>query len=126
LIDGQGDLRAHLRGLEERLFDQMVRNSRASLEALLSPEFREIGSSGRLNAFEEIVAALLAEPADRTSRTLTDFEIRPLAADVALVTYRSSRVVPDSPPVNSLRSSIWRQEADGSWRMVFHQGTPAR
>jgi hypothetical protein len=50
LIDGQGDLRAHLRGLEERLFDQMVRNSRASLEALLSPEFREIGSSGRLHA----------------------------------------------------------------------------
>ncbi len=102
-----------------------MRNTRSSLERLLAPDFREIGSSGRLYGFEEIITALLQEPADGTTRTLTDFEIQPLAANVMLATYRSERTAPDAPSVRSLRSSIWRRDADGIWRMVFHQGTPA-
>jgi|UPI0005676E3B hypothetical protein len=126
MIDGTDDLRPHLRCLEERLFDQSVRNSRASLETLLSPNFREIGSSGRLFTFEDVIAALLSEPADGTTRALTDFEIEPLDPCLVLVTYRSERIVPNAQPVKSLRSSIWRHEADGRWRMVFPQGTPTR
>ncbi|WP_160012596.1 DUF4440 domain-containing protein [Rhizobium sp. 18055] len=118
-------MRAHLRSLEAKLFEQAVRNTRSSLERLLAPDFREIGSSGRLYGFEEIITALLQEPADGTTRTLTDFEIQPLAANVMLATYRSERTAPDAPSVRSLRSSIWRRDADGIWRMVFHQGTPA-
>lgn len=126
MIDGTDHLRARLLSLEEKLFDQQVRNTRSSLECLLSPDFREIGSSGRLYMFDEIVAALLQEPADGTTRRLADFELQPLAPDVMLVTYRSERTAPDTAPARSLRSSIWRHDADGVWRMVFHQGTPAR
>jgi hypothetical protein len=125
MSESTDDLRAHLRSLEEKLFEQAVRNTRSSLERLLAPDFREIGSSGRLYGFEEIITALLQEPADGTTRTLTDFEIQPLAANVMLATYRSERNAPDAPSVRSLRSSIWRRDADGIWRMVFHQGTPA-
>jgi hypothetical protein len=123
MSESTDDLHAHLRSLEEKLLNQEVRNTRRSLEGLLAPDFREIGSSGRLYAFEEIVTSLLEEPADGTTRTLTDFKIQPLAADVMLATYRSERTAPDAPSVRSLRSSIWRRDTDGIWRMVFHQGT---
>ncbi|MFS2153576.1 DUF4440 domain-containing protein [Rhizobium sp. Rhizsp42] len=120
------ELHDHIRLLEERLFDQTVRNTRSLLETLLSPDFREIGSSGRLYLYGEIIAALLEEPSDGTTRQLTDFEIQTLAPDVVLATYRSERIVQGEPPVRSLRSSIWRRDANGTWRMVFHQGTPER
>ncbi|MBO9125629.1 MULTISPECIES: nuclear transport factor 2 family protein [unclassified Rhizobium] len=120
------ELRDHIRLLEERLFDQTVRNTRSLLETLLSPDFREIGSSGRLYRYEEIITALLEEPSDGTTRQLTDFEIQTLASDVVLATYRSERIVQGEPPVRALRSSIWRRDANGAWRMVFHQGTPER
>lgn len=126
MTDQPEDLRLHLQSLEEKLFDPTVRNSRTSLDTLLAPDFREIGSSGRLYGFDEIIAALLAEPADGTTRALADFEIRPLSPGLVLATYRSERSEPHLPPVKSLRSSIWRRDADGYWRMVFHQGTPAR
>ncbi|QFY61295.1 nuclear transport factor 2 family protein [Rhizobium grahamii] len=119
------DLGEHLRVLEERLFEQQVRNSRPALEALLSPEFREIGASGTLYTYDTIIAALLQEPADGIKRRLTDFETRLLAPSLALVTYRAVRDIPAEPSVHSLRSSLWRQEPDGQWRMVFHQGTLA-
>ncbi|MBB3317193.1 hypothetical protein FHT77_003075 [Rhizobium sp. BK181] len=117
------DLAEHLQSLEQRLFEPGVRASVTALESLLSPEFREIGASGRLYGYRDIVAGLLAEPPDGTTRTLTDFELLLLASDLALVTYRAMRTVPAGPPVSSLRSSIWRHDADGQWRMVFHQGT---
>ncbi|OCJ13932.1 DUF4440 domain-containing protein [Rhizobium sp. AC44/96] len=126
MTDQPEDLRLHLQSLEEKLFDPAVRSSRTSLDTLLAPDFREIGSSGRLYGFDEIIAALLAEPVDGTTRALADFEIRPLSPELVLATYRSKRSEPHLPPVKSLRSSIWRRDADGYWRMVFHQGTPAR
>ncbi len=117
------DLGEHLQTLEQRLFAQEVRNSRAALESLLSADFREIGASGTLYSYEDIISALLAEPRHGTTRQLTDFEMRQLSADLALVTYRGVRSIASGPPVRSLRSSIWRRDADGQWRMVFHQGT---
>ncbi|MBB3541617.1 MULTISPECIES: DUF4440 domain-containing protein [unclassified Rhizobium] len=117
------DLTEHLQSLEQRLFEPEIRASVTALESLLSPEFREIGASGRLYGYGDIVAGLLAEPPDGTTRTLTDFELLLLASDLALVTYRAMRTVPAGPPVSSLRSSIWRHDADRQWRMVFHQGT---
>ncbi|HEX8047259.1 DUF4440 domain-containing protein [Rhizobium sp.] len=120
------DLRAHLKDLEERLFDPAVRGSRQALAELLCTEFREIGSSGRLFDLEDILTSLPTDPENTALRTLEDFNVSRLSDDIALVTYRATRASPDKPTVRSLRSSIWRLEADGCWRMLFHQGTLTR
>jgi len=112
----------HLTELEEQLFDPAVRSSRAALEALLAPDFREIGSSGRLFGFEDIISALLDEE-PVMSRTLLNLRLVMLSETIALVTYGSTREAMDGDAVHSLRSSLWRLEDDGRWRMVFHQGT---
>jgi hypothetical protein len=89
---------------------------------LLAADFVEFGRSGAVYGRQQIVEALREErPA---VRTMSDFSVRWLADDVALVTYRSARRDSDrAEPVHSLRSSIWRT-IDGRWQMVFHQGTP--
>jgi hypothetical protein len=118
------ELLDHLRRLEEKLFDPAVRSSRQALEELLAPDFQEIGSSGRLFRFEDIVMALSTEE-PVMSRTLHNLRIVMLATTVALITYGSTRKTTDGVETKSLRSSVWRQENDGQWRMVFHQGTLA-
>lgn len=120
------DLHAHLKDLEERLFQPSVRGSRPALEALLSADFREIGRSGKLYGFDEVVEALLAEQPDDLSRDINNFETRILGSGITLVTYQSELNLPDGTVVRSLRSSIWRLEDDNRWRMVFHQGTSMR
>lgn len=120
------DLHAHLKELEERLFDPAVRGSRQALAELLCPELREIGSSGRLFDLEDILTQLPTDPQNIALRTLGDFDARLLSDGIALVTYRAARAFADKPTVRSLRSSIWRLEPDGCWRMLFHQGTLTR
>ncbi|MBB4566478.1 DUF4440 domain-containing protein [Rhizobium leucaenae] len=117
------DLSRHLRELEERLFDPAVRASRPALEELLSAEFREIGSSGTLYTFRDIVDPLAEGEPEGISRTLTGFELKMLSDTLALASYRATRRYPDGREVRTMRSSIWRLEADERWRMVFHQGT---
>jgi hypothetical protein len=51
--------------------------------------------------------------------TVTDFNIKLLASDVLLATYRTYR---QSDSKFSLRSSIWKFNED-KWQMKFHQGT---
>jgi hypothetical protein len=56
---------------------------------------------------------------------MEDFNCRPIAEGVALVTYRSVRIDPRTGQrVATLRSSLWTLES-GEWRMRFHQGTRA-
>ncbi|MBB3611134.1 nuclear transport factor 2 family protein [Rhizobium sp. BK602] len=120
------ELHTHLKDLEERLFDPAVRGSRQALADLLAADFREIGSSGQLFDLENVLTSLPTDPENAVLRTLDDFDARLLSGGIALVTYRATRIFPDKPAVRSLRSSIWRLETDGKWRMTFHQGTLTR
>jgi hypothetical protein len=116
------DLTSHLRRLEEKLFDPAIRSSRQAVADLLSRDFREIGSSGRFWSFEEILEALSLKKTDGVSIGM-DFQLMVLAEGVALLTYRAVHTRPDGSERKTLRSSIWRLEDDGNWRMLFHQGT---
>lgn len=109
---------AHLEALERELLVPGVRKS-ARVEALLAEDFVEFGSSGRTYAKADIIAALRDETP--TAITATDFRLRMLTPDIALLTYRSWRHA--TPAAHALRSSLWRREGE-RWRMVFHQGTP--
>lgn len=104
-----------IRELEMTLLRPETRGSPSELNRLLADGFVEFGSSGRVFTKAQVIAALDADPTSPEMPVLDDFQTRELAPDVVLATYRCGR---------SLRSSIWTHDGT-SWRIVFHQGTPA-
>jgi len=116
-------LEQHIRRLEEQLLQVAAGGSLhlESMERLLAEDFLEIGVSGRIYDKKQVFQALLAKPSVHYS--IMDFRIRSLTRDVVLATYRTIRQdAPGSPPIHSLRSSLWKHFED-RWQMVFHQGT---
>jgi hypothetical protein len=121
-VERDPQLAGRLLDLEQDLLRPEVRRSRAALEALLAPDFTEIGRSGRVYDREAIVEALAGEaPIDIR---IEEFHVRLLAPGLALATYRSVVTAPAGPSI-ARRASVWRRGDDGSWRCTFHQGTPA-
>jgi len=116
------ELAKQLHTLEDSHLQPLVRADRDRLAAILHESFTEIGASGRVFTRDDILNNLPAEPA--ASRTLEDFNARPLSTDIALTTYAVSRPDIDTGQVHrSRRSSIWTRES-GIWQLLFHQGTP--
>jgi hypothetical protein len=110
--------------LEEKLLQPDIRKSAKDLDALLADAFIELGSSGRTYNKQEMINILPTLPAEKF--TLTDFQAKHLAPDVVLTIYRAAQYGEQNQPLQcSLRSSVWILEK-GAWRIVFHQGTPAR
>lgn len=108
--------------LETRLHRKEIRNSKDKVAELLADDFIEFGSSG-LKYDKTFTLESLAEEEVDLVISVEDFEARYLAEDVVLVTYKTSKLDPESgTKFRSLRSSIWKL-ADGKWVMVFHQGT---
>ncbi len=109
--------------LEQDLLKPEVRRSPAKIAELLADEFVEFGSGGRIYNKQAILEELATESPIRLS--IADFKLLQLAPDVALVTYRATATLDRREGgIRSLRSSIWKL-INGSWRMVFHQGTPS-
>jgi len=116
-------LSEHLRKLEELMTKPEIRRSPEELDRLLADDFREFGSSGRVFDKGQIIDALKNQPP--VELWLDEFQVKSLAPDVALVTYRGNCRPPESDEVShSVRSSIWRYRND-HWEVVFHQGTPS-
>ena len=113
-------LTAELRQLEDSILDPAMRADPARMRALLAPEFMEFGASGRVFDRDGIIAVLAAEPT-RVARQARGFKVRLVAPGAALTTWRVQR----DDGIETLRSSVWQQQADGRWLMVFHQGTLA-
>jgi glyoxylase I family protein len=113
------ELEATLHSLETQLLQTSIRKNAAQVAALLTDDFVEFGSSGRVWTKHDIVEALQDEAL--TERSLSEFRVEQLAAGVALVTYRVERREL-SETVRTLRSSVWVFRG-ARWRMRFHQGT---
>jgi hypothetical protein len=114
-------IRAHLCACEEALLDPAVRRDRARVAALLAEDFREFGSSGTVWLREQILDLLASE--DYQPPAMEDFKCELIAEGVALVTYQTARIDPQTGhSATVLRSSIWIEES-GVWRVRFHQGT---
>jgi len=108
----------HLYQLELSLLTSEIRKSPKVLNLLLAEEFSEFGSLGKIYNKQTIITTLPLE--DVIKGTIKDFNVTELSKEVMLVTYRA--IIDD---VASLRSSIWRNNAD-RWQMIFHQGTLIR
>jgi len=102
--------------LESALVDPEVRGSREKIEALLHPDFFELGSSGRVYDRQAIVEMMSGEVS--AGVIIRDFETRKVSKDTVLVTYRSI----GQSGEEARRSSLW-VKLDGNWRIQFHQGT---
>jgi hypothetical protein len=111
------ELQAHLHGLEERLLHPDRETDRRALTSLLSADFREFCTSGRIFNIEQLTNALLVS--NPRAATMSHFYVTPLSEDVALATYH----ITTSTSV-SHHSSIWVFR-DNRWQLLFHQGTVA-
>lgn len=105
-----------LEELEMELLDPEARRDVARVRELLSEDFIEFGSSGRV--YEKGMLVEMISKEERAKVLIRDFAVRELSEDVALVTYRTV----GQAGQEARRSSIWVSES-GRWRMVFHQGT---
>lgn len=116
-------IEVHLKHLEEQLLQPAIRKNPDLLATLIANDFLEIGSSGRTYDKATILESLKNEPPN-SAAILTDFSVRPLAKDIYLITYRTTRHNPSGEPIASAhRSSIWVNR-NKQWQIIFHQGTP--
>ena len=112
------------RALEGRLLEEAVRKDPEEAGLLLSEEFCEFGSSGRVYSKTQLLAALAAEMPREGLPQMEDFTAEQVKEGVVLVTYKSVRRRTDgSVQRRALRSSLWVREGE-TWRVRFHQGTP--
>ena len=97
-----------------------VRSDRRMVDSLLDPDFLEIGASGRLWSRQSTISAIAAEsPHSDGDIQVTDMRGIQLSPDLILLTY-----VTESSRQRVRRSSLW-QRTNGSWKLLFHQGTPS-
>ncbi|UTT43622.1 nuclear transport factor 2 family protein [Exiguobacterium aurantiacum] len=101
---------------ERLLLTSTVRTSPERLRDLVTEDFFEIGSSGRILYREEDTNTMDLGEIDIT---LTNFKLDVIRDDVVLATYRTEN---HTTGQSALRSSIW-VNIDGTWKMKFHQGT---
>ncbi|MYQ96668.1 DUF4440 domain-containing protein [Streptomyces sp. SID4946] len=107
---------------ERRLHDPSARLSGPHAEALFDPEFIEVGASGRRWTHAEMVAALPTlhgSSESSTPITAERFEGTVLASGIVHLTYET-RI----EGRHARRSSIWRRDAAGEFRLYYHQATP--
>ena len=122
MSDADVDLLAALRALEVELHQPAARTDAARLDALLHPEFREFGRSGRAYSRADIFSHLL-EATSHATVVADRFALRRLAPEVALLTYRAAHRGADGGlEHHTMRTSIWQRGGAG-WQMSFHQGT---
>lgn len=93
--------------------------TRADLEAMTSPDYWEVGASGRVYDRAFVVDVLLERyAADEPDPWSTEgFACRPLGPDTFLLTYtltQGARI--------TRRATVW-ERTGSSWRALYHQGT---
>lgn len=89
------------------------------LGQLLSPDFEEVGASGRSWDRSSILAMLAHESMDPDTPVIEihDLRGRAIAPGVIQVSWRSHQ-----GERQARRTSLWREDEDG-WQLVHHQGT---
>ena len=109
-----------LQALEESMWRAETRFDRAYMNAVLHPEFTEVGRSGRVFSRDEVLGMPAVPIAVDIPRET--FSVAEIAPGVALVSYET--VPTDSRHGAAHRGSVW--VLDGSrWLLRYHQGTPA-
>ncbi len=117
--DDLADVLAQLVAREPLFHRTELGTDRATFEAMTTEDFWEVGASGAVYDREVVWATLEQRYAagQPDEWEIDDVSVRRLGEHVYLVTYllrQGSRT--------SRRATIW-EDAGGSWRIVYHQGT---
>jgi ribonuclease HI len=116
-LSEQPDERERVLALERALLDPQVRSDPGEVAALLHTEFEEVGASGRIWDRDTMIAALTDDPAGVDA--VSGMDVVALGDEAMLVRYRVT-----AGGATTERSSLW-QRVGGTWRLRYHQGTPA-
>lgn len=98
------------------LLDPEIRADPVRIRELLHDDFVEFGSTGNVYNKRLLLDMLKGEKSAKV--VIREFAVRQLAADTALVTYRTV----GEAGQEARRSSVWIR-SDGAWKLAFHQGT---
>ncbi|KNY25472.1 DUF4440 domain-containing protein [Pseudobacteroides cellulosolvens] len=116
-------LERHIFELEKELLKPETRQSAEKISELLSDDFMEFRSSGSIYHYS--MGDVFSKEIDISVENceVRDFTIKELSNGCVLATYKVIKHSELSQDVKySLRSSIWKV-FNGSWKIVFHQGT---
>jgi hypothetical protein len=119
------DHEALIRELERKLLNPEIRSSREELEKLISPDFIEYGSSGKIYNYPGVLAYLIANAGRNFTYNFVNFKTRQLADDTIQALYILETERNRQVRITN-RCSLWRLEEDSAgrvWRIIFHQGT---
>lgn len=105
--------------LELSLLQPEVRKSREKLDKLVSDDFIEIGSSGKIFDKKHVLEDLPEMEAPKF--LINSFETKELAPDLIMTIFQISKTLANQTTL-SQRSSVWKKN-NGNWQMIFHQGT---
>jgi hypothetical protein len=120
LLFPRGSLEQLLQDLETKLMDPEVRRSEKAAE-FIADDFMEFAGNGRV--FNKSDALAMMKRHVVRTMAIEEFNVRELAPNVVLVTYRvRSQGFGGTPGRISVRSSIWVQRG-GKWQVTFHQAT---
>lgn len=106
--------------LEQKLHDPKARKNYDELAKILSDDFLEIGTSGRVYDKKLVISNLLSE--EEIKIDSFDFKLIQLSNNIIQLLYKTRIQSIDGTFLASLRSSIWKFE-DDRWQLLFHQGT---
>lgn len=110
------DLHKEIELLERQFADPEARKDISRLGEMLSDDFEEYSSSGRVIGKRDVLDWLAV--ADPVQYDLSEFTFKTLSDTCILVKYISSIA-----GKRAFRSSIWIKENSG-WKMLHHQATP--
>lgn len=108
---------------------QVTGRARGDVEALMAPDFWEVGASGVVYLRDHvlrIVGERYADDGGQDGHTLPvdDVRCRRLGPSTYLLTYRLHEPEPSGRGRITRRATVWeRAETGVGWRVVYHQGT---
>lgn len=115
-------LKKYIFDLEKELLKTEKRQSAEKINELISTDFREFCSSGKIYYYNKNDVIDTKDNFDRNWE-IKEFKINLLSTDIILATYKVVKHSEEEETMKySLRSSIWKC-FDGTWKMYFHQGT---
>ena len=116
-------LKDQLQAQELELLVLGAKGSRPRLEAILHPEFGEVGRSGHWFDRETCIQFLLSNAAEMKI-LCENFDLKVVEPNVAYLTYRSVEQNAEGLNIHhALRFSLWHR-TDAGWQLRYHQATP--